>query len=191
LCIVLFCDRLLENLEESLGSRVVLEDILKRVQDVTVSKPTIGKDIKKLFTNVTSRRERLKSDWHKKTEFYYGLGWRNDEVITINFADIPSLTTEFFLVKSEPENIVVGQFINYSVNLNKVSMEVTFNADLTWHLHIFEKTIKPEKLGMREKYKLTKNSILLTMEICRKLVVCKGIPIEGIEEDTSIHDLQN
>ena len=163
--------------------------------NTSMTKTSVGKVIKKVFKNVVVKRERCKGNWTEKCVIYYGLFWRHTLPVEgavqfsatgnliypteepIKFCEIGNLRKTYFVINEQDERLTLGHMLNFSINFNRIIVEVTFETNLCWTFALCGKTgLKPDTIGMQNTFELNRNNVLSILDGICKIRLCSGIP---------------
>lgn len=182
--------RLQEHIQASSGREMTLEEISEVInKNSNMDTHVIDRAIKKVFLNLVTKRRRKKSKWTSISIFYPGIFWRTNEIQPniINFESIPQLSADFFTIKKSDTSITLGHILNFTINYNRVVIEMVFQNNLEYFFNICGmQKMKQKILGMNNKYFFERNCIL---DGIRNFNVCHGISRLHFEYDTSEKDL--
>ena len=185
--------RLQEHIEVSSGREMTLEEISEVInKNSNIDTHVIDRAIKKVFLNLVTKRRRNKSKWTSISIVYPGICWRTNETQPniINFESIPQFSADFFTITKSDTSITLGHILNFTINYNKVVIEVVFQNNLEYFFNICGmQKMKPKMLGMNNKYFFERNCILGILDGIRNFKVCHGISRLHFEYDTSEKDI--
>ena len=151
---------MIENLEEGNDKEFVDLSEIKKKYNSEVTSSAVGNLVVRMFKGVKIKAGRCKEDWTKYTQRYYGLCWRQNSNVDIEFHNIPSmLPSDFFVISKSTDTIKVGYFCGEIINGSKVLVEITVESSGNWKLVVMGKTINSIKAGVQEQFQFKLKSI--------------------------------
>lgn len=101
--------RLMENLVEVKQTESLsLRDLMIIIPSGPIPTCTIGKELKKIFRNVTIKRKRCKEEWTSKEMTYYGLAFKSTDFKEMDFATI---SEDYSVTERNSKTIQLGHIL--------------------------------------------------------------------------------